>query len=57
MHCPSCDFANPEGMKFCNECGVPLQNRCAKCRFENSPQAKFVENVVRRLRGSPKSKV
>src|SRR5262249_17777032 len=41
MHCPSCGFANPEGMKFCNECGVPLQNRCASCGFENQPRARF----------------
>jgi hypothetical protein len=24
MRCPSCDFDNPEGMKFCGECGTPL---------------------------------
>ncbi len=23
MICPGCGFANPEGMKFCGECGVP----------------------------------
>jgi hypothetical protein len=26
MHCQSCGFKNPEGLKFCNECGAPLQN-------------------------------
>jgi hypothetical protein len=30
MRCPSCGFENPEGMKFCNECGTPLQMPCAQ---------------------------
>ncbi|HEV8713794.1 MAG TPA: adenylate/guanylate cyclase domain-containing protein, partial [Candidatus Binatia bacterium] len=41
MRCPSCGFANPEGLKFCNECGTALKRRCAQCGFENTPQAKF----------------
>jgi class 3 adenylate cyclase/tetratricopeptide (TPR) repeat protein len=41
MHCPSCGFENPEGLKFCNECGTPLLARCAQCGFANQPQAKF----------------
>ena len=41
MHCQSCGFENPEGLKFCNECGAPLQMRCAQCGFANQPQAKF----------------
>ena len=41
MHCPSCGFENPEGLKFCNECGAPLRMPCAQCGFANQPQAKF----------------
>jgi predicted ATPase/class 3 adenylate cyclase len=41
MHCPSCGFENPEGLKFCNECGTPLRMPCAQCGFANQPQAKF----------------
>jgi hypothetical protein len=41
MHCPSCAFDNPEGLKFCHECGTPLLVRCAPCGFANRPQAKF----------------
>jgi len=22
MKCPNCEFENPEGMKFCGECGA-----------------------------------
>jgi hypothetical protein len=41
MHCPRCAFENPEGLKFCNECGTPLRMPCAQCGFANQPQAKF----------------
>jgi class 3 adenylate cyclase/tetratricopeptide (TPR) repeat protein len=41
MRCPSCGFENPEGLKFCNECGTPLRMLCAQCGFANQPQAKF----------------
>jgi class 3 adenylate cyclase len=41
MHCPGCGFENPEGLKFCNECGTPLRMLCAQCGFANRPQAKF----------------
>ena len=41
MHCQSCGFENPEGLKFCNECGAPLRMPCAQCGFANQPQAKF----------------
>jgi predicted ATPase/class 3 adenylate cyclase len=41
MPCPSCGIENPEGLKFCNECGAPLQIRCPQCGFANQPRAKF----------------
>jgi class 3 adenylate cyclase/tetratricopeptide (TPR) repeat protein len=41
MRCPRCGFENPEGLKFCNDCGTPLRMRCAQCGFANQPQAKF----------------
>src|SRR4029453_2242505 len=41
MRCGSCGFENPEGLKFCNECGTSLKRRCAQCGFENASQAKF----------------
>src|SRR5262245_6849831 len=41
MRCGSCGFENPEGLKFCNECGTALIRRCPQCGFRNAPQAKF----------------
>src|SRR2546430_7136407 len=41
MRCANCASDNPEGMKFCTECGAPLKSRCVNCGFENLPQAKF----------------
>jgi class 3 adenylate cyclase/tetratricopeptide (TPR) repeat protein len=41
MKCPKCQFDNPEGMKFCVECGEKLEIICPKCGFSNSPIFKF----------------
>ena len=50
MRCESCGFANPEGVKFCNECGVAFKRRCTQCGSENAPQAKFCGECGRDLR-------
>ena len=41
MLCAKCKTENPEGLKFCNECGAPFKTPCASCEFENAPAAKF----------------
>src|SRR6516165_3277314 len=41
MLCAKCKTENPEGLKFCNECGAPFKTPCASCGFENAPGAKF----------------
>ena len=41
MHCASCGFENPEGMKFCEECGTKLVRACPSCGYEVRPSAKF----------------
>ena len=41
MRCAKCQFENPEGLKFCNECGATLQPQCTTCGFANAPRAKF----------------
>src|SRR5262245_8652036 len=56
MRCASCGFANPEGVKFCIGCGVPLQHRCPSCGVENLPQARFCGECGTPLAGRPKGK-
>ena len=41
MHCSHCSFDNPDGMKFCGECGHALQNLCAQCGFDNPSRFRF----------------
>jgi hypothetical protein len=43
MNCQSCGGANPEGVKFCGECGTVLKTEvtCAACGSENPPRIKF----------------
>src|SRR5215831_9201686 len=35
MRCPSCGFANGEGMLFCGRCGTKLPTPCLACGFAN----------------------
>ena len=44
MQCPQCKHENPEGVKFCNECGSRLEFSCASCGQVNPPGAKFCNN-------------
>ena len=39
MKCPKCQFENPEGLKFCGECGAKLDRVCPKCGSSNPAQA------------------
>src|SRR6266705_2289032 len=41
MRCASCGFENPEGAKFCIECGGAVKHACPSCGLDNLPQAKF----------------
>jgi len=41
MKCSKCKFDNPNGMKFCGECGTKLEKICPKCNFSNPPEFKF----------------
>lgn len=41
MQCPKCGAANPDGKKFCTNCGGDLRVRCPTCRGKNPPGAKF----------------
>ena len=41
--CPNCGAQVAQGLKFCGECGSPMQtsNVCPQCGFENAPGMKF----------------
>jgi class 3 adenylate cyclase/tetratricopeptide (TPR) repeat protein len=41
MRCASCGFENPEGMRFCEECGTKLVGACPSCGQQVRPTAKF----------------
>src|SRR5262245_38500953 len=41
MLCPSCGFANPEGMNFCGRCATQSSPRCPQCGFANPPGFAF----------------
>lgn len=49
MRCSNCKADNPDGLKFCNECGAALKRTCAKCGFENSAAAKFCGQCAAKL--------
>jgi len=41
MQCARCGSDNPEGTKFCGECGGSFQVHCPQCAFANLPAPKF----------------
>ncbi|UCF84312.1 MAG: zinc ribbon domain-containing protein, partial [Desulfobacteraceae bacterium] len=41
MKCPKCETENPEGKKFCHECGAKLVLACPQCGGEILPSDKF----------------
>ena len=49
MKCPKCKTENPEGMKFCGECGAKLEKICPHCNSSNPPQFKFCGECGRDL--------
>lgn len=51
--CPNCGTRNPDGVKFCQECGAKLgaaKTVCSGCGQENPPGTRFCGNC-----GSPLS--
>ena len=41
MKCSKCQFENPPGVKFCNECGSKLEFACPQCSKVNPPGSRF----------------
>ena len=51
MICEGCQHQNPDGARFCNECGTPLKRKCPGCQAENPPKAKFCSECGQPLGG------
>jgi class 3 adenylate cyclase/tetratricopeptide (TPR) repeat protein len=49
MKCFKCQFENPEGKKFCQECGSKLILICSNCKAENLPSGKFCGDCGKQL--------
>ena len=39
--CAKCKTENPEGLKFCNECGAKVERHCPSCNTLNPNDANF----------------
>jgi class 3 adenylate cyclase/tetratricopeptide (TPR) repeat protein len=50
MKCPKCQFDNPEGAKFCNECGNKLELACPECGKANPLGSKFCNECGHNLK-------
>ena len=51
MLCPRCQFENPEGIKFCGQCGVKLERICSSCNSSNPPNFRFCGQCGQKLDG------
>ena len=53
--CSSCGHENPDGVKFCQECGArvgtPIGNKCPDCGTDNPPGTRFCGECGFRLEG------
>src|SRR5882672_9761062 len=50
MRCANCGCENPEGAKFCEECGAPFVRICPSCGQQARPTAKFCPECGTALR-------
>lgn len=53
MKCPKCHVENPEGKKFCSQCGSKLAITCTSCDAEIAPGSKFCGECGQRLEDEP----
>jgi Double zinc ribbon len=53
MRCPSCEFENPAGMKFCGQCATALTGPCPTCGFANTPGFAFCGQCATPLTAAP----
>src|SRR5215831_15358606 len=53
MRCPQCGHDNPDGVKFCGECGTRIEGLCPGCGTSNPPANKFCHECGQVLTPSP----
>ena len=41
MRCHSCDFENPNGAKFCAQCGIRIETSCPECGHIVAPSYRY----------------
>ena len=56
MNCPSCGTENPEGKKFCGDCGNQLALACPACGSPNPPDKRFCSECGAKLGGDSQAK-
>jgi len=49
MDCYKCQFDNPEGVKYCEQCGTKLELVCLKCRTALPLDSRFCNRCGERL--------
>lgn len=57
MRCPSCNFDNPNGMRFCGQCGAQIDTHCPQCSFENPSGFRFCGSCGSSLLTVPHSQI
>ncbi len=55
MECSNCNHLNPEGARFCQNCGYSLETPCPNCGTSNNLAARFCQNCGRQLAGENSS--
>jgi class 3 adenylate cyclase len=55
MICPECATQNPEGKRFCSQCGSALRLLCPKCGTQNPAASRFCGDCGTALAANPTS--
>ena len=53
MQCPTCQFENRKGAKFCGECGHSFKIPCPECGTNNQAGNKFCDECGYKFMAKP----
>jgi adenylate cyclase len=53
MKCPECQSDNPDGLKYCGQCGCSLEQICPHCTFSNPSHFNFCGECGNKLKNTP----